>query len=298
MARIVNKNDIKTYKVAYQMRQENRFVLTVIIGIEDTLLTEKVTVITPYRLVIGIEETFLIRITTVQIRLALYPPVKLLHSLQRCKSFQFLPHTRIYLIGQPFLQRRVSIVSPTCHEVVVGIGARIGVIEINTVLVRLNGKAEIRITQRCDGTLVDGAVGKVLTGRHLQREWALLGELSLTNVQCLCILDIIKQIVPLAFHIVARFTEHAIPTGYNHVECIAIVCIAHLIARLRIEESKDKRCLVGMIAIELIGQRKQHLIISPVGEIMSLALFKAVVQHIIELRFLELDQLVSNLITT
>ena len=246
------------------MRQQDGTILAVVIGIEDALLTEEVAVKAPYRFVISIEKTFLIRITTVQIRLALYPPVKLLHSLQRCKSFQFLPHTRIYLIGQPFLQRRVGIVSPTCHEVVVGIGAWIGVIEIDTVLVRLYCKTEIRITQRRDGTFVDGAVGKVLTSRHLQREWALLGELSLTNVQFLTILDIIEQIVPLAIHIEIRLTEHIILTGYNHVECIAIVCIAHLIPRLRKKETQDERCLVGMIAIELIGQRKQHLIISPV----------------------------------
>ena len=141
------------------------------------------------------------------------------------------------MIGQPFLQRCVGIVSPTCHEIIAGIRTRIGIIEIDTILVRLNGKAEIRITYRRYSTLIRWIVGKVLTSRHLQRERALLRELSPTNVKFLCILDIIEQIIPLAIHIVVRFTEHVILTGYNHIERFAVMCIAHLIARLRIEKS-------------------------------------------------------------
>ena len=78
MTRIVDEHAVEPNKVAHEMRQENRAVFTVVIGIEDALLAKEVTVVTPYRFIVGIEETSLIRVLAINVGLTLYPPIQLL----------------------------------------------------------------------------------------------------------------------------------------------------------------------------------------------------------------------------
>ena len=72
---------------------------------------------------------------------------------------------------------------------------------------------------------------------------------------------------------------------------------AHLVTRLGIKEAHHERTLVGMLAIELIGQSKQHLVISPVGELVFLTLLQAVIEQIVELRLREFRDGICHLVT-
>ena len=72
------------------------------------------------------------------------------------------------------------------------------------------------------------------------------------------------------------------PTAHQHIQACAVFAKSHLISRLHIQEGKGESCLIGVLAIETVNQRAQHLIICPVGKLALLAYLKTVVEKIVE----------------